>query len=172
MHRREVIKKVLIVGGGISLFWSCNLADEQPGADDTLFTGEDEELMSGLAEAILPATDTPGAAALELHLFAMKMVSDCYPPADNEKFREGLRACHTAAVVLYKKKFPDCSPSEKQEFVQKMETEELGEAVGHFYKTTKQLVIQGYLSSEYVMTKLNVYELVPGRFSGYHPVAS
>ncbi|HEV2478171.1 MAG TPA: hypothetical protein VGS79_00845, partial [Puia sp.] len=39
-----------------------------------------------------------------------------------------------------------------------------------FYTTTKKLTIQAYTSSQYYLTKIQVYELVPGRWHGCVPV--
>jgi hypothetical protein len=39
-----------------------------------------------------------------------------------------------------------------------------------FVKLVKNITIQGYLNSEYVMTNLRIFEFVPGRYHGCVPV--
>ena len=39
----------------------------------------------------------------------------------------------------------------------------------YFFKTVKGLTIQSYTASEFFMTKVQVYELVPGRYHGCVP---
>jgi hypothetical protein len=39
-----------------------------------------------------------------------------------------------------------------------------------FFNTTKGLTIQSYIASEYFLTKVQVYELIPGRYHGCVPV--
>ena len=45
-----------------------------------------------------------------------------------------------------------------------------GDDLHAFYRTNKRLVIRGYLGSQYFLTKIEVYELVPGRWHGCVPV--
>ena len=40
----------------------------------------------------------------------------------------------------------------------------------NFIRLARSLTIRGYLSSEYVMTKLMGYEMAPGRYLGCVPV--
>jgi hypothetical protein len=42
--------------------------------------------------------------------------------------------------------------------------------VNFFYATVKRLTILAYSSSQYFLTKVQVYELVPGRWQGCIPV--
>ncbi len=160
------------MAGGITVFSACHSPAGKPAVDHLPFTESDEETLRCLAEVIIPATETPGATALQLHVFAITLVRDCYAADEREKYLGGLHAFDTAVNVLYRKRFKDCLETEKAEVLEKMEEDEMGEAVGFFYNKTKSLIIKGYLSSAYVMSELNRYELVPGRFSGYHPVES
>ena len=43
------------------------------------------------------------------------------------------------------------------------------DAIG-FYKTIKRLTIQAYTSSQFFLSEVQVYELVPGRYHGCVPV--
>jgi hypothetical protein len=44
--------------------------------------------------------------------------------------------------------------------------------VAAFVKSTKRLALQGYMTSQYYLTKVQPYKLVPGKFEGCIPVAS
>ncbi len=48
-------------------------------------------MLAELAETILPKTDTPGAKDLAAHLFALKMVDDCYTKTNQEKYMKGMK---------------------------------------------------------------------------------
>ena len=43
-----------------------------------------------MVETIIPATDTPGAKALNVHQFIQKMVADCYAKTAQETLQKGL----------------------------------------------------------------------------------
>jgi hypothetical protein len=45
-----------------------------------------------------------------------------------------------------------------------------GDELKFFYSTVRKLTIQSYSSSAYFLTKVQVYELVPGRWHGCVPV--
>lgn len=51
----------------------------------------DEKLLGDFVEAIIPASDSPGGKALNLHLFVMKMVDDCQTKEEQKAFIEGLK---------------------------------------------------------------------------------
>ena len=40
----------------------------------------------------------------------------------------------------------------------------------HFYNVTKRLSVQAYTTSEFYLTKIHVYEMVPGRYHGCMPI--
>lgn len=114
-------------------------------------SASEEALLAEIVEAIIPETDSPGAKALNLHLFVMKMVDDCHSPEDQELFLKGLKN----AKKLSGKPIAEVATSMQQ----------LGSEDG-FAKIVKQRTIQGYLNSEYVMKNKLIYELVPGRYNG------
>lgn len=47
-----------------------------------------------------------------------------------------------------------------------------GDELNFFYSTTRRLTILAYSSSPYYLTKVQVYELVPGRWHGCVPVTT
>ena len=55
------------------------------------FTAEKIAFLDEIAETILPATKTPGAKAAKTGAFMALMVTDCYLPAEQTVFREGMR---------------------------------------------------------------------------------
>lgn len=151
MNRRTAIRQLFIVAGGLAIASSCSTDSNAPSIElnNIKLTASDEELLSSLVEAIIPETGSPGAKALNLHLFVMKMLDDCYSEADQQAFLEGLAKAHKELkktdAVGYLSALPDDDV---------------------FRNILKRRTIQGYLNSEYVMKNKLVYELVPGRYDG------
>ena len=99
VNRRTAIRQFLFVSAGVALLPSCMhdtskssilLKHFQVGSDQ-------EKLLASLAETIIPTTSTPGAAAISAHLFALKMLDDCYSADQQKKFMKGLQQLEDAS---------------------------------------------------------------------------
>jgi len=158
MDRRQVIRHFLVVGAGLAFMPSCVYKDGKVSIQlqSIQINPDQESFLKQLADAIIPPTDTPGAAELGSHLFALKMVDDCFEKQEQDKFMAGLKKLQG--------KEPDPAA-----LMSAAEQEKDEEAIA-FMKAYRRLVIQGYTQSEYVMTNLLPYQLVPGKFYGCVPV--
>jgi hypothetical protein len=173
MDRRSGIKTLLIISAGTAFLPSCLQEKKKSSLSlkNIKIDDKEEELLAELSETIIPKTDTPGAKDVSAYLFAIMMIDDCFPPGGQYKFQKGL----TAFDELSKKKsgnsFTKCTPSERTALIQSIENKnEIPGDVAFFYNTMKRLTIQAFISSEYYLTKVQVYELVPGKFYGCVPV--
>ncbi len=172
MNRRSVVKGLLLFTGGLVLLPSC-LTEEKRDADvlgELTVSEEQEKLLAEVSETIIPATDTPGARELGLHLFVLKMLEDCHELESQAAFMKGLTGFEEMAKKQAGVSFMDCSSDQRQKLLAAVNAKDAPEEVLRFYSITKNLTIQGYLNSELVMTKLRVYELIPSRYNGYFPV--
>jgi hypothetical protein len=173
MERRFAIKQILFMAGGMALLPSC-LRDSGKSsiALATIDVSLDQEQLIGdIAETIIPATKTPGAKALNLHLFTLKMLDDCYEKEDQELFFKGLDALQDKSQNQFSKPFQKLAVVERKQLLEAVEKDEQASPeLKKFYDIMKSKTIEGYLSSKYVMTNLVVWELVPGRYNPYYPV--
>ncbi|WP_240903090.1 gluconate 2-dehydrogenase subunit 3 family protein [Sphingobacterium sp. SGG-5] len=128
----------------------------------------DEQLLAELVEALIPATDTPGGRELLLHLFVLRMVDDCHGPAEQQVFTDGLAAFSGWSQKELGRPFAEAAPDKRTALLRRI-GESGGTDIRQFFAVTKSRTIQGYLNSQYVMTNLIKYELVPGRYDGYAP---
>ncbi|MCP5815817.1 gluconate 2-dehydrogenase subunit 3 family protein, partial [Klebsiella pneumoniae] len=61
------------------------------------------------------------------------------------------------------KAFTDCTASEREAIVKGLDTTKSGDAdLDYFFTITKKLAVQAYTTSEYFLTKVQEYKLVPG----------
>lgn len=173
MQRRTLLKQMLCVAGGVVFLPSClhhtgkaSILLKQLSID-----GDQEALLAALSETIIPTTDTPGAKDVFAHLFALMMVDDCYNKEDQQKFTGGLKAFEAKTKKDFNKSFVDLSPTEKEGLLTQLEANKgAKDDLSFFYAATKKLTIQAYTTSKYYLTKVQVYELVPGRYHGCVPV--
>ena len=173
MNRRSSIKNLIIISAGAALLPSClqNSKKSSINLKNIKIDGRDEDILSELSETIIPKTNTPGAKDVSAHLFALMMIDDCYAPAAQDKFIKGLKAFEELSEKKYNKSFQKCTPSERADLLKSIESKNnIPENVAFFYNTTKRLTIQAFTSSEYYLTKVHIYQLVPGKFYGCVPV--
>lgn len=173
LTRRQVIRQFLTVSAGVVLIPSC--MEERSKSSFLLknldISGTQEQLLAELAESIIPKTSTPGAKDLSAHLFALKMVDDCRSREEQDKFIRGLAAFEKLALAKLSKTFQKASGQERKSLLTELDESKDGEndAV-RFYQTIKRFTVQAYTSSEFYLTRVQVYELVPGRYHGCVPV--
>jgi hypothetical protein len=173
MNRRSGIKTLLIISAGAAFLPSC-LQEKKKSSlflKNIKIDDKEEELLSELSETIIPKTDTPGAKDVSAHLFAIMMIDDCFPPDGRDKFKKGLNEFEELSKKKFGNSFTNCTPAQRTELIQSIENKNvIPENAGFFYNTMKRLTIQAFISSEYYLTKVQVYKLVPGKYYGCVPV--
>ncbi len=105
MNRRDAIGRVALIMGGAVIGAEFFLSGCKPTSTQVtdLFDTDHVALLNEVADTILPTTSSPGAKAANVGPFMAVMVRDCYTPADQKIFLEGL------------KKLDDASPEEIQQ---------------------------------------------------------
>lgn len=171
MNRRAALRTLLYIAGGTLVLPACFRESGKASIDLTnlSITESDEQLLAELTETLIPATDTPGGKELLLHLFVLKMVDDCHTPEEQEQFTKGLSAFSNWSREELGAEFAVADADRRTALLSKID-ENADEDLKQFFSITKRRAIQGYLNSQYVMTNLVKYELVPGRYNGYAPV--
>lgn len=97
INRREAIRRVSALLGGVAFVGGNTLLAAVEKADGAAerapgkFSVRDVAYLDEIAETILPATKTPGAKAAKTGAFMALMVTDCYSPAEQAVFLEGMR---------------------------------------------------------------------------------
>jgi hypothetical protein len=184
--RRGAIKNCFIITVGAALIPSC-LRESKPSIPlkHLDITGDQEKLISELCETIIPRTDTPGAKDTYTHLFVLKMVDDCQTKEEQQKFVSGLKEFEKLSQKKYDRSFVECSLQQRDELTgsiinkkavpkntainagtQNGSKKDDTDDVTAFVKSMKRLTLQGYMTSQYYLTKVQPYKLVPGKFEG------
>ena len=182
MDRRTAIRVVatLLGGtafvGGSALLTAC-AGDRAPvpvGADGRIgaFSAADQAFLAEVADTILPDTDkSPGAKAAGCGPFMAVMVTDCYTPADQTIFREGMAQVEAACRAAHGTGFMDATPAQRLAVVEKLDAEQhaymkarKGGEPTHYFRMMKELACLGFFTSEIGCTKAQRYVETPGRF--------
>lgn len=171
--RRDTLKQLAFISIGMAIIPSC-LSDRSKSSmllKNLSISPADEAMLAELCEIIIPKTNTPGAKDISAHLFVLKMVDDCSPKDQQEVFIKGMEEFKKICKETTGKSLVDCNAEERQKITDlllAMKTEDV--PLVQFLGMVKGRTIQAYTSSEFYLTKVKVYELVPGRFQGCVPV--
>jgi hypothetical protein len=167
MERRTAIKNLLVFCGTVWVMPAC-LAD---GVHQSEYFGvswisdDDVNMLSEVVETIIPETDTPGAKKLGVHLFVLTMIKDCATKRKQESFIKGLKELDSKMLKLYEVSFLKATSKQRQQALSEI-VADASPDFKFFRAEVRRLTILGYNTSEYVMTNLVPYKLVPGHFYG------
>jgi len=180
MNRREALRKTgaitgVAVSSSISMGFLKGCTPSGNPAWPPMFLKKDEiELISAIADTILPKTGTPGALDVHVPEFIDLMLRDNIANEDQQAFREGLTSFVSNIDTEYSNMFEDCTQDERMKIISEIEDQADNQfsetSKNSFYKTIKQLTILGFYSSEYVMNNMLDYHPVPGRYDGCIPI--
>lgn len=176
MNRRIALKQLGFITAGAMILPSCvhQAKEVSIALKNIVITGDQEAVLAEIVQTIIPATD------IQVHQFVLRMIDDCYDTEDQQKFVTGLTQADELTKKRFDKSFEDCTPGERLAFLQEVEALKKSEenkapellADGKenqfpaFYTLTKRHTVQGYLSSEYIMTNVLVHNMIPGRYNG------
>ena len=188
MKRRDAIARVALLMGGtlsaptmLAFLEGCKSSTETSSASLSFpFSAEQKNLVSEVAEIIIPKTDTPGAKDAKVGEFIEKMLKECYAAKDQDSFEKGMKE-------LEKKDFLKASLADQTKILKEMEASAKADAdkstaerkkyteAGKeytddqgvpFFKLIKELTLLGYFTSEPGATLALEYVAVPGRYDG------
>ena len=171
MERRVALKNMAAAVGVIASLpswasgWSKNSLPE-----NILLPADQSAILTGMVETIIPKTDTPGAGELGVGGFVQKMVKDCYDKKAQDNLAKGIDSLESQSQKNFGKSFVAVSNDQKMQLLQEMEKSNDADQKA-FLGMVKNLTIQGYMNSEYVMTNITHYEMIPARYHGCVPIS-
>ncbi|MCB9056802.1 MAG: gluconate 2-dehydrogenase subunit 3 family protein [Chitinophagales bacterium] len=177
MNRKKAIYRIALISGGLvgivggvktyGLFKTPELKKL-----DSL-----QPLVDELAEAIIPASDTPGAKDAKVGAFVTLMLKECTGRKAQNNFIEGLDDLVFHCMNRYGKPFELCNTAQKEaallhferkatisnRFISKAKDYLLGQS---FFTTLKKYTVLGYCTSNPGATKALRYDHIPGQYKG------
>ncbi len=178
MERRTALKQLVILTGGVMLLPSCvrEVRQVSIALKNIVITADQEDLLAEFVETLIPTTDTPGAKALGVHQFVLRMVDDCYETENQQEFTSGLEQVERIAKKRFNNSFLAIKPEERKTLLTDLDQNSANEFLAlapdekdntkAFYTLVKRHGVQGYLSSQFIMTEVLVHTMIPGRFDG------
>jgi len=178
MNRRDaIIRLALLMGGSIvgpRLLEGAWNPDAAGLAHDG--TPADLALLDEIGDTIIPATDVPGAKAVNIGAFITMMVRDCYEPGQQAAVQAGLRDLTARFGARQGREFVGAPAEMRTAFLNELDreqrehfaTKEAGQPP-HYFRIVKELTVLGYFSSEIGCTQAIRFVEVPGSYNGNVP---
>jgi Gluconate 2-dehydrogenase subunit 3 len=173
INRRNAIRQLALLSAGAALLPSCLGNHSKPDLVLRNFTvnGDRQQTLDTLTATLIPTTDTPGARETGASLFILKMLDDCSSKKEQDSFFKGMRQLDEVTRKAVGKTFLEASGPQRESVLTAIGDRKIpGDDLAFFYSTVRKLTILSYSSSAYFLTKVQVYELVPGRWHGCIPV--
>jgi gluconate 2-dehydrogenase gamma chain len=191
MNRREAIQKAaLALGYAISaptlmgVLNGCKASPELT-YKPVFFNDDQAQIVSEIAEIILPKTSTPGAKDVGVPGFIDSMLKEVYSKDEQDKFLKGVTEFDEDARKTYGDSFVDCDHADQIALVKRhhdaaVADNKNGGATGWwnagsgvdkpFILKVKELTIVGFFTSRPGATEVLQYNPVPGPFKGCVPL--
>ena len=137
------------------------------------FDDRQRAMVDTIAEAIIPATDTPGARAAGVVAFVDVIVGEWYHDDERAMFLRGLGDVDSRSQADFQKPFLELTGPQQNAILTGLEAESRAMPRGSplsFFARMKDLTLYGYYTSE-VGTRQELGEVfMPGRYDGAAPV--
>jgi hypothetical protein len=160
----------------------CGRRQTGPAWQPRTLSAEQDDLVTAIAELILPATDTPGATEAQVNRFIDLLLSDWLEPEEGESFLAGLAELDRACRDRFDRVFLGLTTEEQLAVLVPLDEEaaELRQAARvaglteveepTFFLTMKEWTLAGYYTSEIGMTEELQHFRISGAFSGCLPL--
>lgn len=175
MKRREMLKYTALLTGGVlsasfttAFLSGCSrLAESNSGLH--FFNPEQFELVSRLADTILPRTDSPSATDVNVHHTIDIMIGLVFDEDFKNRFREQLNALDSHLTAY---QFRQIEQAERVEILRELELNRDMETVDprRAYTELKQQVIAYYLTTEEIGKEHLNYLPIPGDYEPCIPL--
>lgn len=165
MNRRELIKNIAIISGGIFigsnyLLSSCKRDD----AGNMTLSRELLALLSEVSETIIPETDTVGAKTTKVAEFVGVVFQDIYSDQEQKDFIAALEKINKKANELHKSDFAKCTAEQRVAAFNACKNKD-----DKGFLAMYQIVLFAYLTSEKGLQASFRYTPVPGKYVGDIP---
>jgi hypothetical protein len=190
MDRREVLRLLGSVAAISALPLEAMTLIQQASAQVAQATGlktlnpHQNATVITIAEAIIPATDTPGAKGAQVNEFIDLLLTEWFEPSETQEFLAGLVDVDARSKKKFSVLFVDCTPEQQTELLteldraamefsasqkQAMPTHDAPPPMNFFYQM-KKLTLAGYYTSKIGFSQELGKRIIPPAHAGCAPL--
>ena len=173
MTRRAALKRAaLFLGVALTPSLIANVlhAAATPGTKAVFLSPAQLDLVTAIAERILPRTDTPGATDVGVPAFVDLMLGNYSTETERKVFAAGLDEVNAASFAAHAQSFVKISDTQQDAILLKIAVASQKKEKTFFHQI-KELTVVGYFTSEIVGRTVLHYDPVPGRYEGCVPIS-
>jgi Gluconate 2-dehydrogenase subunit 3 len=159
MDRRESLRAMAGTVGLMALGKHVHALARMGGL--RVLSSHQDAIVIAASERIIPATDTPGAAGVQVDRFIDMMLAEWYTPAEQQRFLAGL-------AELDEQRFLELTTAQQIAIIERLDSEA---SEGHWFAMLKYLTIWGYYTTEVAQTRELGNWPLPWRYDGNAPYA-
>lgn len=179
MDRRKAVASIVALVAGAAGALGGRRYPGRPRQADLHLLDTHATLIAGLAETIIPATDTPGAIEAGVPAFIVKMVKEATDRRSQRNFIAGLEDTVALCRARFGRPFEECSSDERTAILRHWGQARAGGLLGRlqrrwagrsFYELLRTYTVVGYCTSEPGARRALAYDFIPGGFHGCLPL--
>lgn len=140
------------------------------------FNAHQRATVATLAEAILPATDTPGATAARVDEYIALLLNEWYPAESRTAFMADLDAFDARSVREFHHPFIELGPGDRLRLLTALDSESREPrapgAAKPFFQWMKELTVSGYYSSKVGSEQFLHTIIWPGHYEGCRTIGA
>ena len=138
----------------------------------SVLSPEQNELVTTIAEMIIPETDTPGATSVHVNEFLDLLLAEWSSDEDRTRFLAGLDAIDHESRANYGKRFVELAEPDRVVTLHALDAmRDEREGAGRSFGELKRLTVYAYFTSEPVQKNVLKTVMWPGRYDGCVSVA-
>lgn len=139
--------------------------DAQSVGSSFLFPITEQEILTSVADTIIPTGDSIGALSVGVEKFLQRLFADCYEVDVQENIKKQLNALEKSANEQHNQAFMLCN-QEQREAMLKVLTAVEDSPQADFFNLMKRETIRGFRTSRKVMKDHLDYVMAPGYYDG------
>lgn len=167
MNRRETLKKMMLASGALIALpaWADKWRLSDLVAHDSSFSPVTQEVLTSVADTIIPSGESPGALTVGVDKFLQKLFDDCYEKDIQDNIKKQLEVLNANAQKTNGKPFASCDQKQREELLMKF-ADSGDKSEKDFFDLMKSETIRGFNTSREVMTRYLNYKVAPGHYYG------
>lgn len=167
MNRRNSLKALIAGAGGIVVLpaWAHQWTRETVPSASEAFTANEQQMLSAIADTIIPLGKDPGALAVGVDKFLMGLFANCYEPEVQENIKRQIAGLNAKAQTANQKDFVLCDQRQRETLLVGL-ADASDKPAKDFFDLMKSETIRGFNTSKEIMLGYLKYKVVPGHYYG------
>ncbi len=164
----------LCAGSALANALTYQAKPDSSNCDGVLFSQSQMKTLAAICQTVIPKTDTPSAAELDVHGFIDHQLVACYSKSQQQQAKQLIDTIDSQSVKRVQKVFYQLSTEQQTELLADLENQFNGfsQQASEQFSKLKALMVFGYFTTEVGATQALSYQAVPGGFKGVIPYQS